>query len=103
VSLSTGTWLLFLQVLPNLEDLFTDIDIPFNCEFLVAHGDGDLITLTEVYRMSSDLPLQTYHFGNWTPHGGLTWPSVGFSQRRNNLQGMKLKVGYMEVWSMERN
>jgi hypothetical protein len=83
--------------MPDLEDLFADIDIPFNCEFLVAYAEGDLVTLTEVYRMRSDHPLQTYRFGNWTSHGGLTWPSVSFSQRRNNLQGIKLKVGHLEV------
>jgi hypothetical protein len=97
VALSNGTWLLYLEVLPNLDELFTDIDIPFNCELLVAYPEGDLVTLTEVYRTSSDQPLQKYRFGNWTAHGGLTWPLVSLSQRRNNLQGTKLKIGYIEV------
>jgi hypothetical protein len=97
VALSDGTWLLYLDVLPNLDELFTDVDIPFNCEFLVAYPEGDFVTLTEVYRMSSDHLLQKYRFGNWTPHGGLTWPLVSLSQRRNNLRGIKLKAGYVEV------
>jgi hypothetical protein len=103
VALSNGTWLLYLEFLPNLDELFTDVDIPFNCEFLVAYPEGDLVNLTEVYRLSADHPLQQYRFGNWTPHGGLTWPLVGLSQRRNNLQRIKLKVGYVEVRFMERH
>jgi len=93
---------LYLEVLPNLDELFTDVDIPFNCEFLVAYPEGDLVNLTEVYRMSSDHPLQKYRFGNWTPHGGLISPLDSLSQRRNNLQGIALKTGYIEVWFIER-
>jgi len=97
VSLSSGTWLLYLEVLPNLDELFTDVDIPFNCEFLVAYPESDFVALTEVYRTSSDHPLLKYHFGKWTPHGGLTWPLASLYQRRNNLQGITLKTGYIEV------
>jgi hypothetical protein len=103
VALSDGTWLLYLEFLPNLDELFTDVDIPFNCEFLVAYPEGDLITLTEVYRMSADHPLQKYRFGNWTPHGGLASPLVSLYRRRDNLQKIKLKAGYIEVRFMERH
>jgi hypothetical protein len=102
VHVSDGIWLLFLDGLFSLEELFMGIDVPFDCEFLIANHEVDsVITLTEVYRISSDLPLVTYHFGNWTSKGGLTWPNVGFYQRRNNLQGLKLKTGYIEVCFIE--
>jgi hypothetical protein len=98
VNLSNGMWLLFLDTLLSLEELFTGIHVPFDSEFLIAYPEVDsVITVTEVYRISSDLPLETYHFGNWTSYGGLTWPNDGFYQRRNNLQGIKLKTGYIEV------
>jgi hypothetical protein len=94
-------WLLFLDNNSSLEDFFIDINIPFDCEFLVAQTEGDhVFVLTEVYRVSPSLPLQTYRFGNWTPGGGLTWPSRGFYQRRNNLQGITLKTGFKFVCSL---
>jgi hypothetical protein len=71
-----------------LEQFFTDINIPFDCQFLVAQPQGDyVVVLTEVYRVSPKLPLQTYSFGNWTAADGLTWPSQGLYRRRNNLNG----------------
>jgi len=50
-----------------------------------------------VYRVSPTLPLQTYRFGNWTAGGGLTWPSEGLYRRRNNLQGIVLRVAVKNV------
>ena len=97
VSLSSGTWLLYVEVLPNLDTLFTDVDIPFNCELLVAYPEDDFVYLNDVYRISSDLPLLMYRFGNWTSHGSLTWPLAGLYQRRNNLQGIKLKTRYRSM------
>jgi hypothetical protein len=97
--LSHAVWLLFLDKNSSLEEFFTGINIPFNCEFLVAQPDGHVVILTEVYRVRPTLPLQTYRFGNWTPDGGLTWPSQGFYQRRNNLQGIVLRVAVNNVTS----
>jgi hypothetical protein len=98
ILLSHAIWLLFLDTNTSLEEFFTDINIPFDCEFLVAQPeDGDVVTLTEVYRVSPTLPLQTYRFGNWTPGGGLTWSSQGFYQRRNSLQGIGLHVAVSNV------
>jgi hypothetical protein len=92
-------WLLFLDKDSSLEELFTDINIPFDCEFLVAQpGSDNVVGLTEVYRVRPTLPLQTYRFGNWTPGGGLTWPSRGFYQRRNSLLGITLKTGFKLVF-----
>jgi hypothetical protein len=83
---STAIWLLFLDTNTSLEQFFTDINIPFDCQFLVAQPQCDhVVVLTEVYRVNPTLPLQTYRFGNWTAGGGLTWPSQGLYRRRNNL------------------
>jgi hypothetical protein len=96
--MSDFIWLLFLATNASLEEFFTDINIPFDCEFLVAQPqDGDVVVLTEVYRVRPTLPLQTYRFGNWSPGGGLTWPSQGFYQRRSNLHGMVLRLGALRV------
>jgi hypothetical protein len=53
--------------------------------------------LTEVYRVSPTLPLQTYRFGNWTAGGGLTWPLQGFYMRRRNLKGLTIHVTKLNV------
>jgi len=75
---SRAIWLLFLDSNTSLEQFFTDINIPFDCQFLVAQPQTDhVVVLTEVYRVSSTLALQTYSFGNWTAGGSLTWISQG--------------------------
>jgi hypothetical protein len=100
---SGAIWLLFLDTNTSLEQFFTDINIPFDCQFLVAQPQGDhVFVLTEVYRVSPTLPLQTYRFGNWTAGGGLTWPSQGLYRRRNNVQGLLLRIGTLEVFKNVR-
>ncbi|XP_021923392.1 probable glutamate receptor isoform X2 [Zootermopsis nevadensis] len=95
--MSSVKWLLFLENNTSLEEFFTDINIPFDCEFLVAQPEGGhVVGLTEVYRVSPKLPLQTYRFGNWTPDGGLTWPTMKLYERRNHLHGITLKTGALQ-------
>jgi hypothetical protein len=96
--MSDVNWLLFLDTNTSLEQFFTDINIPFNCQFLVAQTQSDhVVVLTEVYRVRPTLPLQTYRFGNWTVGGGLSCRSEGLYTRRNNLQGAELKAGAQMV------
>jgi hypothetical protein len=103
--MSDFCWLLFLDTNTSLEQFFTDINIPFDCQFLVAQPQSDhVVMLTEVYRVSPTLPLQTYRFGNWTADGGLTWSSQGLCRRRNDLMGVVLKTAAMNVSTcMSRN
>lgn len=97
IQLSSVVWLLFLDTYSVLEEFFTDIDIPFDCEFLVVLQEDGRIALTEVYRVSPTYPLQTCLFGNWTADGRLIGPTLGFYKRRNNLQGLVLKTGTVQV------
>jgi hypothetical protein len=98
LSLSVGIWLLFLDELSRVEELFTGVDIPFNSEFLVAHREGNnVISLIKLYRLSSAHPLEKCRFGNWTSHNNLTRLVIGRCKKRDNLQGLKLKTGYLEV------
>jgi hypothetical protein len=90
---SKAIWLLFLDTNTSLEQFFMDINIPFDCQFLVAQPLSDhVVLLTEVYRVSPTLPLQTYRFGKWTAGGCLTWPSQGFYTRRKNLKGLTFQA-----------
>ena len=106
---SRAIWLLFLDTNTSLEQFFTDINIPFDCQFLVAQPQIDhVVVLTEVYRVSPTLPLQTHGFGNLTAGGGLTWPSHGLYRRRKNLNGLTIQAtqpsvrGYLYyVWNIQ--
>jgi hypothetical protein len=80
-----------------LEEFFTDINIPFDCEFVVVEQEDGRTALTEVYRASPAHPLQTCLFGNWTAEGGLIGPTLGFYERRKNLQGLLLKTGTIQA------
>ena len=81
-----------------MEQFFTDINIPFDCQFLVAQPQSDhVVVLTEVYRVSPTLPLQTYRFGNWTAGRGFTWPSQGLYTSRNNLNGYIIQATQQKV------
>jgi hypothetical protein len=81
-----------------MEQFFTDINIPFDCQFLVAQPQSDhVVVLTEVYRISPTLPLHTYSFGNWTAGGGHTWPSQDLYRRRNKLQGHIIHATHRKV------
>jgi hypothetical protein len=81
-------WLLFLDTNTSLDQFFSDINIPFYCQFLVAQPQRNhVVVLTEVYRVSPTLSLQTYCFRNWTAGGGLSWLSQGLYRRRKNLNG----------------
>jgi hypothetical protein len=95
---SRAIWLLFLDTNTSLEQFFTDINVPFDCQFLVAQPQSDyVVVLTEVYRVSPTLPLQTYRFGNWTVGSGFTWPSQGFYMRRKNLKGVTIHATRLSV------
>ena len=95
---SRAIWLLFLDTNTSLEQFFTDINIPFDCQFLVAQLQSDhVVVLTKVYRVSHTFPLQTYRFGNWTAGGGLTWPSQGLYTRRKNLNTLTIQATRLSV------
>lgn len=92
-TLSSARWLLFLnQNISRIEDYFTDINIPFDCEFLVVHKELDYqAALTEVYRVSPSLPLQARRLGNLAP------PSdQNLYRRRNSLQGLVFRAVIQE-------
>jgi hypothetical protein len=57
--------------------------------------------MTEVYRISPTLPLQTNRFGKWTAGGGLSCPSQGFYMRRKNLKGLTIQATKLNVsWNL---
>ncbi|KDR16868.1 hypothetical protein L798_08610 [Zootermopsis nevadensis] len=102
-SCMSAIWLLFLNTASSLQGFFANISIPFDCEFLVAQEEDDhVVVLTEVYRVSPSLPLQTYRFGEWTQRGGMICVSVGLYQRRTGLQGAVLKTAVKNEFLTDR-
>jgi len=87
-TLSGARWLLFLnQNFSRIEDFFTDINIPFDCEFLVVHKEYSYhLRVTEVYRVSPSLPLQTLLLRNLASSN-----NQNLYRRRDNLQGLVLR------------
>ncbi|PNF23956.1 hypothetical protein B7P43_G10051 [Cryptotermes secundus] len=92
-----GKWLVFLDTLVSLEELFDKTYIPLDTEFMVAQSstrstDGVLhVSLTELYHIHYALPLQMFFIGNWSSVSGLTWSSAPLSQRRRDLHGIVIK------------
>jgi hypothetical protein len=77
-----------------LEELFANIYIPFDCEFIVAQWSvtNTEVSLTEIYRVLYNIPLQTFRTANWTSTGGFSWSTAPFVLRRGNLQGISIKA-----------
>jgi hypothetical protein len=74
--------------------------IPFDSEFLVAQCSSGLsnedseVSLTEVYKVRSTLPLQQNRIANWSSVSGLSWTTVDLHQRRD-LQGVVMRCVFL--------
>ena len=83
----------------SLEDYFSDIHVPVNCEFLVAEQQDftkdkcSEVTLTEVFRVHRTHPLQIYSKGTWSSCDGFAWSTVPFDKRRGDLHGAVIPSG----------
>lgn len=88
---------MFLSV-SSLEEVLDDINIPFDCEFLVARpGENGAVILTEVYKTATGRPLLNNYFGYWTSKMKFRFSSADFYSRRSSLQGLLLSVATIEV------
>jgi len=98
IRMSKATWMLFVDTIWPLDEFFSDVYIPFDCEFVVVQPAVDEgAILTEVYRVRPSFPLQKYRFGTWSAVDGLFCTDKGLYQRRDNLQGLALKTGFLKV------
>jgi hypothetical protein len=90
-------WLLFLPEISSIEDVFRKINIPVDCEFLVAQHRGRVVQLSEVYRVHATFPLEIREVGNWSLSDGLQWTSGHILQRRGNLRGLLFAATFARV------
>ncbi|PSN56448.1 hypothetical protein C0J52_08369 [Blattella germanica] len=90
-SISIGKWLMFMESKTNLDNFFQNINVPFNCEFLVAQQANDtIITISEVYHLSESTPLQQNIVATWNNNEGLIWNSKHLFEHRGDLMGIQL-------------
>ncbi|PSN40517.1 hypothetical protein C0J52_11677 [Blattella germanica] len=86
--------LLFLDVKRTVEEIFSDVFVPMNCEVLVAQGHAE-VTLTKVHHIHpSRRPLQKIPLGRWNALDGIKWANqVG--QRQNDLKGAVIRGAFI--------
>jgi hypothetical protein len=91
-------WLLLMNMQTEIDQFFTDIDVPVDSELFVAHRQEDDVQLTEVYRVRRGYPLQEHAFGTVSARNNeLSATDITFYDRRNNLQGLIMEAATTEV------
>jgi len=90
-------WLTFIESDTSLEELFDDIDLPFDCEFLTAQSEAATgkVSVTGLYKLHSTRPLQMYSVATWYPNGKCYWSTFPFRHKTENLQGGVMKGAYI--------
>lgn len=94
---SHSRWILLLDSALVVKEFLDQVNIQFDCEFLLAESRGSQVVLTEVYRIHRDGPLLKAHYGSWESHGGLTVPKSSLYERRNNLRGLVVRATTIHV------
>jgi hypothetical protein len=94
-------WLLFLTD-GKVGSFFDDINVPINCEFLVARTTTASVVLYEVYRVADGKPLNDVYFGRWRPVSGLDSVQTTIYKRRGDLQGTVINAVTADVSKVHR-
>jgi hypothetical protein len=101
VQLSDAVWILLSNFqetdTESLQEFFHDIYIPLDCQFLLAHSQDADVIISELYHVTRNLPLTKNYFGIWSQGAGIVVTNISFFERRNDLQGMTMKVATMTV------
>ncbi|KAJ4430947.1 hypothetical protein ANN_19540 [Periplaneta americana] len=89
ISLSRGKWLVFET--PKLS--FSEINVPLDSQFVAVQSSVDgVVTLTELFRIQSTMPLQRLQVAIWSENSGLVWKTDGYLKSRQNLHGLMIKA-----------
>ena len=75
-----------------MEEILGEVNIPLDCEFLVAQIRTEQVQLMEAYRVHALYALEIHQMGNWTRAKGLEWNDTPIYDRRNNLHGLALRA-----------
>jgi hypothetical protein len=96
--ITRGRWLLFFST-PSIETFFSNIKIPYDCEFLVTQpltmkdSRETSLSLTEIYQDHPTRSLRKQLVANWTSSRGFIWSAAPLLQRRADLHGTSIRVG----------
>ncbi|KAJ9597580.1 hypothetical protein L9F63_011581 [Diploptera punctata] len=105
INISRAKWILFTSAI--LESFFSDIYVPFDCQFLVAQFFGNgVITLSEVYRIHPTSKLHFLLITNWTSNLQLTWNDSNFHLKQQDLHGLIIKaavINHTSSWVISAN
>jgi hypothetical protein len=80
-----------------VEEVLGKVNIPPDCEFLVAQRSEKHVQLMEVYHVHDSFPLEVHKVGNWSQANGLQWTTTALYKRRNNLHGLTFRATVCEV------
>jgi hypothetical protein len=82
----------------SLEEYFTEINIPYDSEFILVQsvGRNAKLSLTEVYQDHPSRSLQRQSVANWSSGGGFTWSPIPLLNRRGDLHSIVVRVGVPE-------
>jgi len=94
---TNARWLLFIPDNCTMEEILSEVNIPPDCEFLVAQIRIGQVQLMEAYRVHVLYPLEIHQMGDWTIAKGLDWIDTPMCKRRNNLHGLALRATVSEV------
>jgi hypothetical protein len=84
---------------PSIENFFSNIKIPYDCQFYVTQPliNNDTreegLSIIEIYQDHPSRSLQKHLVGHWTISGGLNWSASLLIHRRANLHGITIRVG----------
>lgn len=82
-----------------MQEILSEVNIPPDCEFLVAQIRDGRLQLMEAYRVHCLYPLEVHQVGNWTSAKGLQWKNkyTPTYKRRNNFHGLALRAAVSNV------
>jgi hypothetical protein len=80
---------------PSIEEYFTEINIPYDSEFLLVQSvsRNAKLSLTEVYQDHPSRTLQRHRVANWSSRGGFVWSPIPLFNRRDDLHNIVMRVG----------
>ena len=80
-----------------------ELNIPLDCQFLVANQHGEQVELLEAYKLRSSQRLKYQNFGNWDPSSGLSSRKASLYNRRTDLENVTFKAGTIDVSLVFKN
>jgi hypothetical protein len=95
-NLADAKWLLFLTE-DSVDSFFAGINVPFDCEFLVARPTAAGVSLYEVFRVAEGTRLNDAYFGRWSSSSGLVATQSSIYKRRGDLQGTVINAVAVDV------